>query len=402
MEPFNPSGLFHLTDFRSLNPGKTLMKGIPALLFLCLMISGFNLPAAVFDKPIATIRIKNTSALERKDEVVEVKFSDLTRKISGRSFRLIEASSREEIPYQLEYKGFDSPQNLLLQINGLKPGQEIAFEVVEGEPAKPNARTFARYVPERKDDFAWENDRVAFRMYGKALESAPDNAYGTDIWSKRTSKLVLNEWYKLNDYHADKGEGMDYYQVGLTLGAGDIAPYLNDSIHFPKNYHHYKILDNGPLRSTFQLGYDSWKVGNMAITATKTISLSAGSQMNRVEVNYLIQGADETDVVQGIAKRKDPGTILLDEKNGILGYWEPEISGKGIMGIGILANNVKEIKAAHGQLLSRSAIKSNIPLVYYNGGAWNRAGSIKTAAEWFGYLSNYKYCLDNPLKAEVL
>ena len=25
------------------------------------------------------------------------------------------------------------------------------------------------YVPERKDDFAWENDKIAFRAYGKAL-----------------------------------------------------------------------------------------------------------------------------------------------------------------------------------------------------------------------------------------
>lgn len=389
-------------DFKSLNPIKISMKRISTFLFLCLIVSDFNLSAAVVNKPLATIHIKNTSALERKDEIVEVKFSDLSSKVKGRSFRLIEAVSRKEMSYQLEYKGMDKPQNLLLQINGLKPDHEIVFEVLEGEPAKSDVRTFARYVPERKDDFAWENDRVAFRMYGKALETAPDNAYGTDIWSKRTNKLILNDWYKLNDYHNDKGEGMDYYQVGLTLGAGDIAPYLNDSIYFSKNYHHYKILDNGPLRSTFQLGYDSWEVGNMAITATKTISLSAGSQMNRIEVNYIIQGANETDVVQGIIKRKDPGTILLDEKNGILGYWEPEISGKGIMGIGILANNVKEMKVAHGQLLSRSTIKSNVPLVYYNGGTWNRSGNIRTADEWFGYLANYKYCLDNPLKAEVL
>ena len=25
-----------------------------------------------------------------------------------------------------------------------------------------------RFVPERRDDFAWENDRIAFRVYGPA------------------------------------------------------------------------------------------------------------------------------------------------------------------------------------------------------------------------------------------
>lgn len=382
-------------------PFKTLIK-IKVLCIFFLAISGFNPDSTGVNKPLATISVDNSSAIERNDEIVEVKFSELLPKLNDKSFRIIEVGSGTEVPYQLEFKGMDKPQNLLLLVNGLKPGRKKIFEVLGGKPATSATRTFARYVPERKDDFAWENDRVAFRMYGKALESAPDNAYGTDIWSKRTKKMILNEWYKLDDYHTDKGEGMDYYQVGFTLGAGDIAPYLNDSIYFSKNYRHYKILDNGPLRSTFQLVYDSWKVGNMTVDATKTISLSAGSQMNRIEVNYLIRGADEMDVVAGIAKRKNPGKILLDEKKGLLGYWEPEITNKGIMGIGVLGDDIKEMKIAHGQLLSRSTIKSNVPFIYYNGGAWNRSENIKTANEWFQYLENYRYCLDNPLKAEIL
>jgi hypothetical protein len=357
--------------------------------------------AALPNKPLAYIHIKNTSAIERNTEIVEVQYSELALKLNNKQFRIIESAQKIEIPYQLEFKGMDTPVNLLLQINGLQPGQEKIFEVLEGEPKKPIAKTFARYVPERKDDFAWENDRIAFRMYGKALESAPDNAYGTDIWSKRTRKMVLNEWYQQNDYHTDHGDGLDYYQVGFTLGAGDIAPYLNDSIYFSKNYRHYKILDNGPLRSTFQLNYDEWNVGDIRITARKNISLSAGSQLNRIEVTYLMRGADEIDVVVGIVKRNDPGCMLLDEKNGLLGYWEPEVIGKGTMGIGILENDVKEMKISHGQLLSRSIIKNNVPLVYYNGGAWNKSDHIKTADAWFQYLRNFKHLMDNPLNVEI-
>jgi len=363
-----------------------------------------NFPALAVTslKPLATIRIKNTSVIERKDEVVEVKYSALSSKVQGKTFKVLEAGSKKEVPYQLEYKGLEKPQNLLLQIRSLKPGEEMIFEITAGEPDKTESKTFARYVPERKDDFAWENDRIAFRMYGKALEGTSENAYGTDIWSKRTDKLVIDKWYEKGSYHTDNGEGMDYYHVGFTLGAGNIAPYLNDSIYFSKNYHHYKVLDNGPLRSSFQLGYDSWKVGNATITATKTISLSAGSQMNRVEVNYIIKGASETDAVIGISKRKSPGTVLLDEKNGIMGYWEPEIEGKGIMGIGvILTKTASEMEIEHEHLLSRTVLQSNVPLVYYKGGAWNRAGMIKNGNESFKYLENYKYCLDTPLKAEV-
>ncbi len=358
------------------------------------------LPASAQQR-LARIKIKNNSELERIAEVVEVRFSDLAPKLKGASFRVTETSSKKEIPYQLELRGSDKPVNLLLQVMSLKPGQEITYDLVSGQPAKSEPKTFARYVPERKDDFAWENDVIAFRMYGKALETASDNATGTDVWSKRTDKLILNKWYKEDNYHTDLGEGMDYYQVGITLGAGDIAPYVKDSIILSKNYHHFKVLDNGPLRSTFQLGYDSWKAGDADISATKTISLNAGSQMNRVEVNYTIKGSSQTDVVSGIVKRKDAGAMLLNEKNGVMGYWEPEIKDKGIMGVGILTSNSKEMKIAKGHLLSRATIQNNVPFVYYNGGAWNRAGKISTAAEWFKYLTDYKYKLDNPLLVVV-
>ncbi|MEJ7780485.1 MAG: DUF4861 family protein [Daejeonella sp.] len=375
------------------------MKKIICLLFICGLFI-YILPASAQQR-LARIRIKNTSGMERMAEVVEVRFSDLAAKLNGASFRLTETSSKKEIPYQLELKGYEKPVNLLLQVMGLKPGQEITYDLVTGQPAKSEAKTFARFVPERKDDFAWENDVIAFRMYGKALETASDNATGTDVWSKRTDKLILNKWYKEGNYHTDLGEGMDYYQVGITLGAGDIAPYVKDSIILSKNYHHFKVLDNGPLRSTFQLGYDSWKAGDADISATKTISLNAGSQMNRVEVNYTIKGSNQTDVVSGIVKRKDAGTMLINEKNGVLGYWEPEVKDKGITGVGILTSNSKEMKIANGHLLSRSTIENNVPLVYYNGGAWNRAGKITTAAEWFKYLTDYKYKLDNPLVVTV-
>lgn len=377
------------------------MKRITQHIFFGLGLALYTLTLSAQQKPLASIRISNTSSVLRENEIAEIKFSSLEEKVQQTGFKIIETVSKKEVPFQLEYRGSEKPVNLLIAVDKLQPKQVLKLEIVAGQAAKQEVKTFARYVPERKDDFAWENDRIAFRMYGKALETASDNATGTDIWSKRTDKLVLDAWYKGNDYHTDKGEGMDYYQVGITLGAGDIGPYYKDSIILSKNYHHFKILDNGPLRSTFQLGYDAWKVGDLEISATKTISLNAGSQLNRVEVNYNIKGAGQTDVVAGIVKRPKDSPVLLDQKNGIIGYWEPEVKDKGTMGIGLLTSNPKEVKSANGHYLSRMTIKNNVPLVYYNGGAWDRAGKITTSEEWFNYLRNYKFKLDNPVKVKV-
>ena len=32
--------------------------------------------------------------------------------------------------------------------------------------------------------------------------------------------LILDEWYKLNNYHKDNGDGLDFFHVGSSLGAG--------------------------------------------------------------------------------------------------------------------------------------------------------------------------------------
>ena len=44
-------------------------------------------------------------------------------------------------------------------------------------------KTFCRFVPERSDDFAWENDKIAFRAYGPALSASAENS-GIDCLPK--------------------------------------------------------------------------------------------------------------------------------------------------------------------------------------------------------------------------
>ena len=75
---------------------------------------------------------------------------------------------------------------------------------------------------ERHDDFAWENDRVAHRMYGTGLETwkkEPLTSSGIDVWVKRARRLVINDWYMTDDYHRDNGDGADFYSVKSRAAA---------------------------------------------------------------------------------------------------------------------------------------------------------------------------------------
>ena len=95
----------------------------------------------------------------------------------------------------MEYCGKSTIQNLLFQIS-VESNATLVLHIKKGKPIKISAKTYCRYVPEREDDFAWENDKIAFRAYGKALEKTNGNAYGMDVWVKSTDRLVINERYK--------------------------------------------------------------------------------------------------------------------------------------------------------------------------------------------------------------
>jgi hypothetical protein len=297
----------------------------------------------------------------------------------------------------LEHRGLPAIQNLLVQVD-VKAKSTLSVLIQKGKPEAFVAKTYARYVPERKDDFAWENDKIAFRAYGKALEHTNEDAYGLDVWVKRTDRLILNERYKRNEYHIDHGDGMDYYHVGFSLGAGNMAPYIKDSIYYSANYRQWKVLDNGPLRSTFQLTYASWNAGGINVKVTKTISLDAGSQLNRIENVYSFDGDKPLPVVVGIIRRPENGNITLNEKQGIMGYWEPTHGVDGTTGVGaLLTTPVSNMTVTSKQILAKTEVKNNSPIVYYTGADWDKAGKITDAKQWQNYLNNFYQQINEPL-----
>lgn len=351
-----------------------------------------------------TVSIQNNSALERKAAVVAIPWKIVAlqyTQIDTTNFVVINSVTKKQVPFQLEHRGLPGIQNLLVQVD-VKAKSALSIFIQKGKPETFVAKTYARYVPERKDDFAWENDKIAFRAYGKALENTKEDAFGFDVWVKRTDRLILNERYKRNEYHIDHGDGMDYYHVGFSLGAGNMAPYVKDSIYYSANYRQWKVLDNGPLRSTFQLTYAAWNAGGTNVKATKTISLDAGSQLNRIENIYSFDGDKPLPVVVGIIKRPETGTISLNEQQGIMSYWEPTHGQDGTTGVGsLLTTPVSNMVVTNKQILAKTTVKNNVPIVYYTGAAWDKAGKITNAKQWQNYLNNFYQQINEPLIVNI-
>ncbi|WP_454879074.1 DUF4861 family protein [Sphingobacterium detergens] len=358
-----------------------------------------GLSSIAFAQNNKTITVKNPSALART-ELISIPYATFEKhfELKKNVFTIVDSKDKAELAYQLEKLGQPTPQNVLIQVS-IAPKSALTFGVTGNNPKTVTTKTFARYVPERKDDFAWENDIAAFRAYGKALEGSSEDAQGFDFWSKRTNDLIIDEWYKTGDYHADHGKGLDYYSVGQTLGVGDATPFIDQQVVYHKHYRQYEVLDNGPLRTTFKLIYEPENVKDQNIQVEKTVSLDAGSQLNKIRYAIKNTTSSSTPVVVGLAKRKeDKPQLLNDTKNGILAYWEPaegdKITGTAV----ILPNKVKYIfKDSPKQFLLATTVKNNSPLTYFAGAAFNKAGKITSFDQWQSYIKEFRNNLNQPL-----
>lgn len=346
-----------------------------------------------------TISISNPLD-DKRTEIISIPYSKFSQHFAVDSvFTIKEENSQKIYLHQLEKLGTAKFQNVLIQVPIEAKGKLSLIVEKKQAPSYPS-KSYARYVPERFDDFAWENDVVAFRMYGKALEGRSDDAQGMDYWAKRTTDLVINKWYKEDDYHKDHGQGLDYYSVGQTLGAGDIALFYNGKVEYTKHYRQFDILDNGPLRTTFVLKFEEQDIASHKISLTKTISIDAAQQFTKIIIDLTNKNSLKTPVVFGLARRNEENPeVVFDAKNKTLAYWEPAIKDYGQTGTALIVpqSKVEFIQTNEKQFLLQSNIQNGKPTTYYTGAAWNKAGKITNAKQWEDYVEEYAERLQKPL-----
>ena len=223
----------------------------------------------------------------------------------------------------------------------LKPRETRRFTLATGErriPKKEEFRAYGRFVRERRDDFAWENDLVAHRMYGAALETwaqEPLTSSGLDVWVKRTPRLVINEWYMVDDYHRNNGEGADLYSAGRTRGCGGSGLWRDGKLYTSINFRQTRSLANGPIRVMFELMYEPWDAGGTMVRETRRVTLDAGHHLNRFELSFTPAPAAGTSLAFGIKNNKG-STPRVDRDAGVLRAWEP-LQQEGFLGCAVIA-----------------------------------------------------------------
>lgn len=270
-------------------------------------------------------------------------------------------------------------------------------------------KVYGRFVPERKDDFAWENEYAAFRMYGPALR--PENpSNGVDLWLKKSPELVVDSFYYREHvlglpYHINYGKGLDCYKVGHTAGCGGLvviaADKFENRLYVGGAYDRWDILEQTPDKFVFKLEYDSFLVEGNMLHESITITAEAGQMLNKAEV--VLSCAKEYEgpelwVGGGIYLHDSVENVYICDHCGIAAYAEDALSDKtaaemnnfvpqGRSYIAVVTPHGGWQDIFDGTLFSVQPYELGDTLTYYFGACWsewsNGEESFPTDESWF-------------------
>jgi hypothetical protein len=342
--------------------------------------------------PAITVKVQNPLPAARAAETVAVTIAEL-RKVAPTvdlaKIVVLDDKHQPVLSQLIDADGDDTPDELVFQTAlGAKESKSFTVESGARAPFKnDDFKVYGRFVRERPDDIAWENDRVAHRMYGTALETwkkEPLTSSGIDVWVKKTNRLVVNGWYQTDDYHRDNGEGADFYSVGKSRGCGGVAVFAGDKPALSRNFDSSRVLANGPIRLVFELGYPAFEVGpGVKVTETKRITLDAGHSFNRIASTFKVEGAAPALTV-GVGVAKHAGADLKTDKLWIR-TWEPLPESNGNLGCAVMlpAGMGATLKPTDSDTFLLAKAKPGVPFVYYMGSEWTkRPGGAGDAAGW--------------------
>ncbi len=268
-------------------------------------------------------------------------------------------------------------------------------------------RTYARLVPERKDDLAWENDKVAFRVYGPALRSGPEDS-GIDVWCKRVSYPILDQWYDADrlqkiSYHQDHGEGYDGYHVGDTRGCGGLGLWVDGKIVTADTYITAEINWTKSDVAEFKTVYEyPVKTGGKTVYENRLTRLRLGERFSEIESFFSFtagRGAKPIEnfpyeVAIGIVTQNQGAQIKFLPEQGVLSVYE-SFDGKGL-GTGVIVSPALFLRSAdlpatdkeskHAQAIIITRPNADGRVVYRAGFAWAGDGQITTSEQWLDYL----------------
>lgn len=368
------------------------------------------------------LTVENDSDVVRNNESIEVWFNNLDFPLHPSTNWIIRDASGNQVNTQFVDANQDSVLDYLVFQSSLNPSESKQFTIVsdakEKNAPENKIAAYSKFVPERMDDFAWENDKVAFRTYGPECQRLFENkdptgliSSGIDCWLKKVDYPILDKWYTNSkngiSYHEDHGEGLDNYHVGTTRGCGGTALLCGDNAILSKNFISYKIIANGPIRTVFELEYAPVEACGNSVKETKRITLDLGSDFYQCIVYYASNNT-LTTALAGITLHRGAGEVKSNTDEAWISYWEP--MGDSFLGTAIIVNTSSVTGYNLDTTIHKDESLNNISInnklinnsfSYWSGFGWKKRGQFLSHDQWANYLKQESFKKNNPIKKKI-
>lgn len=270
-------------------------------------------------------------------------------------------------------------------------------------------RVYGRYVPERKDDFAWENEFAAYRMYGPELAKYENPSNGIDIFMKNTPAFVIDTFFyyyttEERPYHVQHGYGFDGYKVAHTPGMGGVAAWVDSTVYVGGPYDTWEIIEQTNTLFKFRLHYDSLNIAGNILQEDITITCESGKALNKAEV--VVSGTSDIPFCLGAGLWLHDSIGEWDCADGLVTYTENAMSDPGAVRLNKKWYDIDYLGETHEAIYVQGKDKILMPgnvlviggeytlgdtLTYYFGGCWSGwtdgEMSFPTHADWKQYIS---------------
>jgi rhamnogalacturonyl hydrolase YesR len=262
----------------------------------------------------------------------------------------------------------------------LAPG---CFADPADSPGKP--RTYVVRQPDGAQNVGWENDRIAFRVYGPTVHHRVGS--GIDVWPKSVEYPIIDKWYRLGaagfEYHTERGEGADFYHVGRERGCGGSAIWRDGRPFSSETYGTYRLVTNAPDQVEFTLEFEPWDAAGLRVAESKTIRMVSGT--NFFQVTHTVQTASAANITVGLGLTTfGPPSLRQSRERGTMATWQQADPAHAMIGTAIVADprQVTGFGAPGQDRYLLLGVRPNEPFTYYLGAAWAGNPRFQAPGSW--------------------